>query len=177
MSCLSSTQEEADGGLLLHENHASEEGFENVIIASDDTDVFVLSLFFSRTIQASLYVKCGTKTRTKLVDIGKIYCVLGAEVVEGLVGMHAFTGCDSVSAFAGKGKLKGFQLLKADEESRKAFAVLGEEWSVSIELNVALESVVCKIYSNKPSTFDVNQLRYMLFCARKGETISSVATM
>ena len=33
---------------------------------------------------------------------------------DSLIGPHAFTGCDSVSCFAGKGNLSALQLLKKD---------------------------------------------------------------
>ena len=33
-------QEEADGRLLLHASHAASEGFNSVLVCSEDTDVF-----------------------------------------------------------------------------------------------------------------------------------------
>ena len=43
-----------------------------VVICSDDTDVFIMSLAFHDKIGASLYQKCGTKTRRTVVDIIKV---------------------------------------------------------------------------------------------------------
>ena len=37
---------------------------------------------------------------------------LGEDVCQALVGLHVFTGCDTVSAFAGRGKLGAQKLLK-----------------------------------------------------------------
>ena len=55
-------------------------------------------------IGASLFLKSGSRTRTKVVDITKVAASLGSKVCKGVLGMHAFAGCDTVSAFAGRGK-------------------------------------------------------------------------
>jgi len=39
-------------------------GYDAVVVRSEDTDVFVLLLAFSSSIDASLFQKCGTQTRT-----------------------------------------------------------------------------------------------------------------
>ena len=91
-------QEEADTHLLLHSAHATKDGFEAVVIFSEDTDFFIMLLAFHDTIGMQLFQKCGTKVRKK-VGSG-----VGISVCQALVGMHAFTGCDTVSTFAGKPK-------------------------------------------------------------------------
>ena len=48
-------QEEADGQLLLHAAHAAEEGYEGVVVCSEDTDVFIMALAFHDRIGASLF--------------------------------------------------------------------------------------------------------------------------
>ena len=68
---LSSSQEEADTRVLLHAKHASDNGYSNVFIVSEDTDVFVLCLSFAKDIPSRLYQKRGTKTRTQFMDIKK----------------------------------------------------------------------------------------------------------
>lgn len=67
-----SQHEEADGRLLIHAAHAAESGYSAVVICSEDTDVFVMCLAFHKEISVRLYQKCGIKTRTHLIDIGKI---------------------------------------------------------------------------------------------------------
>ena len=83
--------------------------------------------------------------------------------------MHAFTGCDSVSAFSGKGKLTALTLVKRRPAYQELFQQLGVEWELSNELFVRLQEFMCLMYSSNPGTKDVNVLRYRLFCARKGE--------
>ena len=166
---LKSTQEEADGRLLLHTAHAAKNGYRVVVICAEDTDVFVLSLAFSSVIGCQILLRSGTKNRTNITDIQAIASNLGEQICRGLIGMHAFTGCDSVSAFAGKGKTSALKLLKTSTETQECFVELGQEWNVAPELVSKLEKVVCQLYSPNTTVQSVNDLRYHLFCARKGE--------
>ena len=104
-------QEEADGRLLLHAAHAAREGYQGVVICAEDTDVFILSLAFQDKIGAPLFQQCGTKTRRRVIDIRKVAAKLGTNACRALIGMHAYTGCDTVSAFAGRGKAKALKIL------------------------------------------------------------------
>lgn len=113
VQALQCQQEEADGRLLLHAAHAAEEGYEGVILCSEDTDVFIMALAFHDKMGASLCQKCGTRTTTRIADVRKVAATHGIDVCRALIGMHsyAFTGCDTVSAFAGKGKTNVLKLL------------------------------------------------------------------
>ena len=166
---LKSQQEEADGRLLLHASHAANEGFNSVLICSEDTDVFIMSLAFSTEIGASLFMKSGTRMRTEVVDITKVAASLGPEVCKGVLGMHAFTGCDTVNAFAGKGKAQALKILKKNKRGREALTELGKDWDLTPELTDKLEELTCLLYSNNTVTTKVNELRYQLFCSRRGE--------
>ncbi|KAK3728046.1 hypothetical protein QZH41_015787, partial [Actinostola sp. cb2023] len=162
-------QEEADGRLLLHASHAADEGYGSVMICAEDTDVFIMSIGFADEIGTSLFIKCGTRNRTKLVDVNKVANAVGQDVCKAVVGMHAFTGCDSVSAFAGRGKAQALKLLISDRESRDTFTTLGQEWDLSPELMNKLEALTCHLYVLKSTTTAVNDLRYQLFCAKKDD--------
>jgi hypothetical protein len=61
---LRSSQEEADTRMLLHAVHCADSGYEAVVIASEDTDVFVLCIYHSPLLSCSLYVKNVTKTHS-----------------------------------------------------------------------------------------------------------------
>ena len=98
---LSSGQEEADTHLLLHVKHAATLHVKAVIISSEDTDVRVLCILFAHAITVPIYQRCVSQYKASYVDNSKIAGVLGQEVSKVLLGLHTFTGCDSVSAFAG----------------------------------------------------------------------------
>ena len=170
---LKSSQEEADTRLLLHALHAAESGSTAVVISAEDTDVLILCLGFCSKILCSLYQKCGTKNRTRFLDITKMSHALGGGISDALIGMHAFTGCDTVSAFAGRGKLTTFKQMKSNNTFQEAFSELGQSWDVSPELFQKLQMITCQRYMPSASTTEVNKLRYQLFCARRGEIESS----
>ena len=49
------------------------------------------------------------------------------------------------------------------------FSRLGEEWELQPELMNELEVFICLLYAPKGSSVKVNELRYNLSCAKKGE--------
>lgn len=159
--------------------HAARDGYKAVIISSEDTDVFIISLAMHNTLNISLYQKFGTKSRTRYADITKIGKSQGEWLCDSLIGLHAFTGCDSVSCFAGRGKLLALKLLKKDP-CNQVFKQLGQVWELSDEVFGKLEQFTCAMYacsrSNKNRSVggtSVNELRYQLFCAKRGEVESS----
>lgn len=170
---LKSNQEEADTRLLLHAAHASQEGYLAVAISSEDTDVFILLLNFSSIINAKLFMRCCSRTRTRLVDIRGVVQRIGNEVCNALIGLHSFTGCDTVSAFAGKGKRGTLKILKTNADARRAFLEFGKSWTVSEDLLILLEKFTCSMYMPVGNnTTCVNDARYELFCAKNGEVES-----
>ena len=143
------------------------------MISSEDTDVFVLCLAFEDFVPATIYLKCGTLTRTRYISITNVVQRHASGICQCLPGLHAFTGCDSVSAFSGKGKLTALKLAKRSPAFQELFQQLGVEWELSRELFMSLQEFTCLMYSSNPGTKDVNELRYHLFCARKGELESN----
>lgn len=83
-----------------------------------------------------------------------------------------FTGCDSVSAFAGIGKAKPLRLLRSKNEFQVMFRNLGKQWFITEELCVQVESFVCAMYGMKKGNQDLHHCRYAVFCSKKGEAES-----
>ena len=139
-----------------------------MVISSDDTDGFVLALAFKSFVPSSVYIKCGTQARTRYFDITHVVQRHGSEVCRCLPGLHALTGCDTVSAFSGKGKMTALKLTKRHARFIELFQLVGSDWDVPDELFSRLQEFTCFMYSSNPGTKDVNDLRYRLFCAKKG---------
>ena len=91
---------------------------------------------------------------------------LGQDVCRALHGLHAFTGCDTVSAFAGRGKIDPLKMVMQSKESCATFQELGEVWEVQAQLFQRLCTFTCHTYTKSPGIDDVNELRYRSFCAR-----------
>jgi len=124
---LSCGQEEAETRLLLHAKLAATPHVKAVIISSEDTDVRILYISFAHAIPVPIYQRCVSQYHARYVDISRIAGV--QEVSLALLVLHAFTGCESLSAFAGIGKtkpLRPLKLLCSKNEFPVMFQNLGE---------------------------------------------------
>ena len=157
---LMSTQEEADTRVLLHAAHAAASSYKAVVVASEDTDVFVLCLAFESLILCKMFVKSSKQTRTVYIDISKVVLALGSQVCLALPGLHAFTGCDSVSAFFGKGKVAALKIVRRNKSFQNLFQEIGMRWELSEDLLVKLQEFTRMMYTSSPGTSYVNELRY-----------------
>ena len=52
------------------------------------------------------------------------------EECSALLGLHAFTGCDTCSAFKGIGKIKPIKVLQKNAKFNDMLARLGDNWEV-----------------------------------------------
>jgi len=172
IEALKSDQEEADTRLLLHAKHASV-SYPALLIIADDTDVFIIALGLCRQINSEMFIRRGNKTRLRLVNISRLATALGVEVCTALLGLHPWTGCDTVSALAGQGKLKGLKLITQNEKYRDAFTSLGSQWDLSSEVFNTIQEFTCKLYSRNSKVHEVNELRYDIFRCHRGEIDSA----
>ena len=98
---LSTTQEEDDTRMFLHLKMAELERYQNVVMTSEDTDVFVLAMFVASVSNITIYQKRGTAATSRFVNISGISNAVGSGLSKYFPGLHACTGCDTVSAFDG----------------------------------------------------------------------------
>ena len=138
---------------------------------SPDTDVLILALAFMQKLEIPVFIKYQSKTRTEYFDINKAAKALGIGKCSCLLGLHSVTGCDTVSCFAGKGKVSALRLLN-EEKHRNTLQSLGQSWDLSQESVQHLQALVCALYSAKTTLVSVNELRFSMFCAKKGEVES-----
>lgn len=99
---LSCDHEEADTRLLLHSKHAAAADFENVVIRSPDTDVFILLLGHNQAIQSNLYFDTGSGNQRRIIDVSAVHSSLGLALCDALIAFHAFTGEKWKSIHIGK---------------------------------------------------------------------------
>jgi hypothetical protein len=160
---LYSNQEEADTRIFLHSSHAAESGHQRIAIKCSDTDVEVLACYHQKNIAAEITIISGTKNRSRLVDVSRVCDKFGEEICELLPGLHALTGCDTVSTFSGRGKKKALTMIKESDVMRQNISALGETVPLLQDNVKGLEHFVCAMYGDKES-LSANQTRYNLFC-------------
>ncbi len=86
---------------------------------------------------------------------------LTQEYCTALLALHAFTHCDTTSAFRGVGKKKPIKVMQKLPKFQPILSKLGLEWEVSEELFAGLEEFTCAIYG-RARYKDINNLRYIL---------------
>lgn len=150
--------------ILLHVKHAFDHGFSAAAIRSPDTDVLVMAVAHSAFLNGSIFFITGTKSRMRVVRVNVVAEKLGASVSRSLIGLHAFTGCDSTSAFCNKGKKRGLKLVQESQELAEAMAALGDDFAVTDSLQARCRKFVCALYGATDKGDDLNGLRYRMFC-------------
>ena len=102
----SCTHEEADGRLLLNAAHAYGQGHRKIIIQASDTDVVVIVIATTNILHGcKFWIAFSYGKRFRYVAVHIIANSLGASCSQGLLFLHAFSGCDTVSLFYGIAKI------------------------------------------------------------------------
>ena len=152
----------------MHAHHAARK-YQSLVFVADDTGVFIICLSLSSSIHSNIYVRRGTKSRVRLVDITKLSEALGSEVCAALPGLHSWTGCDTVSALANQGKMKALNIVQQNPKYRGAFSSLGDAWTLAPDVFKHIQEFTCQLYCRNTKIVEVNDLRYQMFCAKKGD--------
>ena len=79
-----------------------------------------------------------------------------------------------MSACAGRGQLSALKLTKRDITYQETFRQVGYSEDVQPHLFEKVQQFTCRMYVAASSTTEVNDLRYQLFCAKRGETESNL---
>ena len=98
--------------------HDASQNYQDFIIHAPDTDVFVLAITMW-VIEARIFIKTENQSNLRLIDLEKMVNWIDyenkASVCKALLGLHAFTGCNTTVAFYGRVKVKALQaMLKHD---------------------------------------------------------------
>ena len=117
--------EEADTRMLLHAAHMKYQGFTNIVIRTNDTDVLVLAIASQVHLNfAELWLSFGTGRSHKFIPVHDAQRQVGRSTALALPGFHAFTGCDQISSFWKKGKNRAWEIWQMYPEFTQAFVVL-----------------------------------------------------
>ena len=94
-------------------------------IRTVDTDVVVLAITSAQRLNiAELWVAFGVGKNFRFIAAHEIAKALGPDGCVALPMFHAFTGCDTVSFFGGRGKKTAWDTWKAYKDVTPAFCAL-----------------------------------------------------
>lgn len=97
-------------------------GSRNIVIRTVDPDVVVMAVAnFERLGIDCLWIGFGTGKAFHYIAVHDIAVGIGSHKAETLPGFHAFTGCDIVSSFSGRGKKSEWDVWKVFPEVTAAF--------------------------------------------------------
>ena len=164
---------EADTRIMVLIWHALEHGAETLLVRTVDTDVVVIlvGLFFDLvTIQLScdFWIAFGMGKNYRLYHINSICESLEEPRSRALPVFHAFSGCDTTSAFNGKGKKSLWYAWQAYYDATETFACLGKHPFMLLDADSdnfpKLERLTVILYDKWSPSFSLNKTRKLLFC-------------
>lgn len=176
LACLAPcSHEEADTRLLLHVADAVQKGCKKVTIRTVDTDVVVLAVAsFNKIAPDELWVAFGSGSSFRYIAVHQMVATMNPTQCLTLPVFHAFTGCDTVSAFAGRGKRTAWETWKSFPEVNDAFLeLLCMPSEVSEESRLLLERFVVLMYDRTSESTEVNDARKQLF-TQKSRTLENI---
>jgi hypothetical protein len=154
---------EADITLISYMLQASSAGAGTVRILSDDTDVFVLLVYWCWKKGVSCNVQM-EKWDGCVLDISATVTQNG-DKCRNILGMHALSGCDTVSYPNGKGKTTALKVLNQTNITGLD-SVLGEEGATHSDLMATGTAFFLSLYNQKNSK-SMNAARYEIYRRRK----------
>ncbi|KAK3910268.1 Chromosome-associated kinesin KIF4 [Frankliniella fusca] len=173
-------QDEADGRLFLHVLDMVQHGAKTVKVRTVDSDVVVLAVSFFWQLQeaglSELWVDFGG-VRRRYIAAHKIALKLGNEKATALRGFHAFTGCDTVSAFVGKGKKSCWSNWAATPLTTAAFLEISSPVSSLSAASLHLFALFSVRLYKGDVTMSLEENRKLLFPKRKGNAANLPPTM
>ena len=158
---LASTQEETDSRVILYCIYGKENGYKIVRVKSPDSDIFSILLHYAYAAEITIHFETGAGNKRRLIDMTELAHRYTQQHCTALMALHAFTGCDSTSAFKGIGKIKPIKTLQKMPKFEPVLAQLGDSWEVSDDLFTGLEEFTCAVYG-KPRFSEVDDLRYSI---------------
>ena len=82
--------------------YAKKNGYKNIIVRGPDSDIFFILLSYVYDLSGIIvFFETGNKNKRKLINITSLGLNYSEQYCKAVLGLHAFTGCDSTSAFKG----------------------------------------------------------------------------
>ena len=150
---LESDQEETDTRVVLYCFYAADEEYDYVGVRSPDSDIFFILLYYASKINITLLFDTGSRCKRRLFNISQLAYDFPPLYCDALLGLHAFSRCDTTSALKGIGKVKPIKLLQKKPRYQIVFQNFGKSWDVSEDLFLQLEEFTSSMYKPRGLPF------------------------
>ena len=151
--------------VMLHSFHAATEGHSKIMIRTVDTDVVVLAIANFKNIGCQeLWLAFGTGKKFCYIPAHSIAASLGVDICESLPFFHAVTGCDTTSAFHGRGKKAAYDTWMALSSATPAFKFLSDRPSSVDPVHFGnVERFIVLMYSHSFPLHEINGACHFMF--------------
>ena len=156
--------------MILHVFHCAKEGHTRIAIRTVDTDVAVLATAYVPKIEEAvghsieLWLAFGSGGKIRYIPCHDISFSLGPEKSMALPFLHALTGCDTTSAFLGKGKKSAWEAWKVCPSVTNSFQeLLSHPQDENENVLADIERFVVILYSRTCPEIRINSARKYLF--------------
>ena len=166
---------EADTRMILHVADVVNDDHQKVLLCTVDTDVVALAVAMATNIDIQeLWIAYGTGKQFQYIPAHEIALSFGPSKSRALPFFHAYTGCDTVSAFGSRGKMSAWDTWKTYEEVTSTFVALSAgPVQISNQHIAVLERFTILLYDRTSSDTNVDEARKHLFTT-KGRAMSAI---
>jgi hypothetical protein len=142
---------------------------KNISVVCDDTDVFVLLLYYYWTCGLADVLIMESPIRGKsVIDIAKTV-QKHEDIVEGLLAAHALTGCDTVASCFGIGKGTAIKVLRQG----KPLTLLGVLDSPIDDVAAQATVFMAACYGHENTTGSMSDTRVYVWGMKLGKSVTS----
>ena len=134
---------------------------DNVVIVGEDIDLLVILSQLAPTVENIYFLKPGKgKTCEKMYTANS----LSYPKLQNLIAlMHAFTGCDTTSAFYNQGKMKIIKTLLSNSELVDKVEVFNTANAAKNDIISVRNYMIMALYGAKKNCHSLNEYRYNCF--------------
>ena len=160
--------EEAVTRIIFHTLHALEKGAKTVLVRTVDTEinVILIGIFHALLVvqpSAEIWIVFGIGKKYRFYHINAICRNLGESKSRALHVFHAYSGCDTTSAFIGKGKKSAWRAWQVYDDATDAFVYLANHPFALLDINSEqfqqLERLTVVLYDTSSPLTSLNEAR------------------
>ena len=107
--------------MFLHALEMSRLGLKKLFIVTVDADVVIITLYAFWDLDLELCIEFGRGKDRKWLSVNAYAKTLGEEICRAILFWYAFTECDTMSQFLGKGKKTAWNTCRRFLEATKTF--------------------------------------------------------
>ena len=175
---LQAIQSSGDADLLIVQTAIKSAATRPTVVIGEDTDLLILLLHHVNEDCQRIFFTSGQKSRskgpTKLWDIKHVKSMLGQEVCDAILLIHALLGCDTTSRLYSIGKGVALQKFKRENSFRRLSKIFTSPSSTKEEIIAAGEKLLLLVYGQKGDV-TLDKLRLTRFCEKVTSSMKVVS--